>query len=865
MELKEYQQNTLKRVKAYLEALKNWRVKNEKVVAAIGKEAALDVPLKAWEEIGGKNYRSRKNGIGESLPNFCLKIPTGGGKTLLAAHTVDLVNRSYRQKQTGLVLWVMPTTQIYRQTIDHLRNRDHSYRQVLDIASGGRTVIYEKTDRFTPEDIAENLVVLTLMLPSASRQNKEALKVFKDSGGFSAFFPKDDDVQGHAILLERFPNLDAFGDSQPGRARHSVRAAADSPNPGAQGTDAPYLATGLFPRQVKTSLGNTLRILSPIIILDEGHKAYSEMAQDTLRGLNPSVVVELSATPTDDSNVLVDIKGLELKREEMIKLDLHINNKESTRWKDTMLASIKKRESLEAESKKYEANTGNYIRPICLVQVERTGKDQRGSGLIHAEDVREFLIRDCGIAPDEVAVKSSDKDDIEGLNLFARNCPIRYIITKQALQEGWDCAFAYVLTILTNPSSKNNLTQLVGRILRQPGARKTKIKELDESYVFCFRQKAKLLVDSVREGFGREGLGDLAGHVVLDAPDGEDEGDELIGLRDKFKKFAGKIYLPKFVIQQGTHWREVSYETDIVSRIDWTQADFTAEKNLQLVDAPSQDAEILVTLGETKAELVKEQSRRYQNSMDAGVDPVFATRQMLEMIPNPWIAHDIVKDVLATLTRKNGLVQVAENFVFIVQELVKRADAERNRLAQEVFTNLVETKKLRFLLLKDDAGYRLPDKIKIRKGTRKLVREDNSPLQMSLFEQVAEDGLNSEEQSVAWYFEKQAQLLWWYRNLSRQDYRLQGWRKNGIYPDFIVSRSSAADKTDFDKVFVVESKGIHLKNDDTDYKKQVFKICNKLAEQKSWTELGLEFPERKMVFELVYGDEWQKVLNAVLK
>ncbi len=835
MELKEYQQNTLKRVKAYLEALKSWRVKNEMVVAAAGKEAALDVPLKAWEEIGGKNYRSRKNGIGEALPNFCLKIPTGGGKTLLAAHTVDLVNRSYRQKQTGLVLWVMPTTQIYRQTIEHLRNRDHSYRQVLDIASGGRTVIYEKTDRFTPEDVAENLVVLTLMLPSASRQNKETLKVFKDSGGFSAFFPKDDDVRGHAKLLEQFPNLDAFGDGK-----------------------------GLFQRQVKTSLGNTLRILSPIIILDEGHKAYSEMAQDTLRGLNPSVIVELSATPTDDSNVLVDIKGLELKREEMIKLDLHINNKESTRWQNTMLASKVKRDALEAAAKKYEANAGNYIRPICLIQVERTGKDQRGGNFIHAEDVREFLVKDCGISADEVAVKSSDKDDIEGLNLFARNCPVRYIITKQALQEGWDCAFAYVLTILTNPASKNNLTQLIGRILRQPGARKTKIKELDESYVFCFRQKAKLLVDAVREGFGREGLGDLAGQVVLDSPEGEDQGDELIELRDKFKKFAGKIYLPKFVIQRGSQWREVSYETDIVSRIDWTQADFSAERNLQLAEADSQDAEILVTLGE-KAELLKESGRKYRTSTDAGVDPVFATRQLLEMIPNPWIAHDVVKDVIATLTRKNGLALVSKNFVFIVQELVKRAEVERNRLAQEVFTELIGAKKLRFLLLKDDVGYRLPSKIFMRIGTRKLTRADNSPLQMSLFEQVAEDGLNSEEQSVAWYFEKQTQLLWWYRNLSRQDYRLQGWRKNGIYPDFIVSRTNVANKTDFDKVFVVESKGIHLKNDDTDYKKQVFKLCNKLAEEKSWTELGLEFPERKMVFELVYGDEWQKVLNGLLK
>jgi len=103
MELKEYQQRALAQVKAYLEALNRWRAKNEKVVEAAGKEAALDVPQKAWEEIGGKNYRSRKNGLGEWLPNFCLKIPTGGGKTLLAAHAVDIINRVYRQKQTGLV------------------------------------------------------------------------------------------------------------------------------------------------------------------------------------------------------------------------------------------------------------------------------------------------------------------------------------------------------------------------------------------------------------------------------------------------------------------------------------------------------------------------------------------------------------------------------------------------------------------------------------------------------------------------------------------------------------------------------------------------------------------------------------------
>jgi type III restriction enzyme len=73
-------------------------------------------------------------------------------------------------------------------------------------------------------------------------------------------------------------------------------------------------------------------------------------------------------------------------------------------------------------------------------------------------------------------LRVSEKDDIEGIDLFANDCDIRYIITKQALQEGWDCSFAYVLTVLTNPSSATGITQLVGRILRQPFARKTKIK-----------------------------------------------------------------------------------------------------------------------------------------------------------------------------------------------------------------------------------------------------------------------------------------------------------------------------------------------------------------------------------------------------
>jgi type III restriction enzyme len=246
MELKEYQLRALSEVKSYFELLADWRKKAEQIP-----EAEIDFPAKAWEKAGtGRSYMPRKNGIGEPLPNFCLKIPTGGGKTLLAVKMIDLVNMVYRKKRTGLVLWIVPTTQIYRQTIQNLKDRDHPYRQHLDLASGGRTVVLEKTDRFSPLDVEENLVVLMLMLPSANRQTKETLKVFKDSGGFQDFFPAEDDVQGQEKILQDIPNLDTYEKE-----------------------------SGFWGKQIKTSLGNTLRTLSPIIILDEGHKAYSEGAQ----------------------------------------------------------------------------------------------------------------------------------------------------------------------------------------------------------------------------------------------------------------------------------------------------------------------------------------------------------------------------------------------------------------------------------------------------------------------------------------------------------------------------------------------------------------------------------------------------------
>lgn len=529
-----------------------------------------------------------------------------------------------------------------------------------------------------------------------------------------------------------------------------------------------------------------------------------------------------------------------------------------------MLASKEKRDYLERKAKEYEANTGEYIRPICLVQAERTGKEQRGTKYIHAEDVKEYLIKQCGVSENEIAIKSSEKDDIEGLDLLGRDCEIRYIITKQALQEGWDCAFAYILTILTNLGSQLSITQLVGRILRQYKARKTKVKDLDESYVFCHWPKAGVLLESIKKGFEVEGLGDLASRVTVKEGDPALEDatkEKTVKYRDKFKVFEGKVYLPKFVIQENGGWRNVNYDMDILSRIDWNNADLTVIKNIVLGEVLIQDQEIAVGLSSDVTELIEERGRLTRRG-GLKLDHVLMTRQLLDIIPNPWIAHDIGKEVLDALIKKNGRERVTNNLAFIIEETRKHLIDERDRLSEKIFRDLVDKKKLWFFLLADKGGYELPPSITVKKSNRKLIRDDHSEVQRSLFDYIPEEEFNEMEKSIAIYLDEQEKLLWWYRNLSRQDYYIQGWRKHKIYPDFIFTKADDTGR-DFSTVYVVETKGVHLKEfEDTKYKRNVFKFCNELGKKVEWKELNKEF-SKGIEFQVIDEKEWQRRINEV--
>ena len=842
MQLKQYQQGVLDDLQRFLEALQDAQKEYQVVLAASPAAARfLHPPKMAWEKATGRfQYFERKNGLGEPVADIYFKIPTGGGKTLLACHAIDHIHRTLFERQTGLVVWVMPSTEIYRQTSRALKNRRHAYRQLLDVATGGRILIREKDDRFTRSDVESSLIILLLMLPSANRENKQSLRVFRDSGGFVDFFPTEDNYEAQEKLLAEIPNLDVYSDEE----EHETRGQSQ------------------LVRQIKSSLGNALRLCRPLIIIDEGHKAWSDRARNTIANLNPRFLLQLSATPPINANALVQVSGRDLDREQMVKLDIHLINKEDNPdWHDTLHAAIARREELERESLTFKQNGGEYIRPICLIQVQQTGeKLVNDHTRIHAEHAREYLIKKCGISPEHIAVKTSENDGLENIDLLIETCPVRYIITKQALQEGWDCPFAYVLVILSNTRSETGLTQLIGRILRQPYARKTGVKALDECYVYTFRQSSAQLAKSIKDNLEKEGMGDIAGAIVQDDDPNILQKREL-RYREQFRHFEGSIYLPKFMVQRehDGSWRDFVREADIYPLIDWDSLDIAPV--LEFLPAEKESvAKISATIGYAEFDMLREKSvDAFAES--SVIDKGLMSRYLCAVIPNPWISYEYTIKIVGALTEKYGHDKIAANFISLVEHAKKKFAEQVRTKSQEIFRQLIADKKLVFLLLKHpENGYLLPSRLNIH-STGNLLHHPESnvaTVQRSLFDQLPDEQFNGLERSVALCLDKQKELLYWHRNLvGPGHYHIPGWEGKS-YPDFVGAKKSSSNDKDFDHVFVLEIKGKHLLgNEDTIYKQKLFDLCN-LVE---WQTLGEGFAGKKFTFRIVPEENYEQLIR----
>ena len=872
MDLKAYQQQALETLERYIEALKDAHKKADELSAlnidelpeVLKKEsvalanAAKDYPRVAWDNLreeavlpgvsedSGQDlipeYIPRKTASGEPIPHVCLKVPTGGGKTLLGVEAVRRLKIG-----TGFLLWLVPTRAIYTQTWDAFRNREHPYRQILEHVSGRRVRLFQKDDRFTQQDVKDNLCVMLLMLPAANRErNKEFLKIFRDSGGYASFFPPEDDIQGHQALLEKHPDLET----------------EDSPVEAISNRDSPN-------KLIKQSLFNVLKLLQPTVILDEAHKAYGDQKPEKNRQfveavnrLNPRFVLELSATPKlGISNILVNISGVALKDEEMIKLPIQLRNFNNPDWKYTLAQTRAERDELEEVAKQFASTDNRYIRPIAVIRVDRTGKNQQDGIRVHAEDVRAEL-QNLGVNPTHIKVKSSEQDELAGLDLLSPFCPVRYIITKDALKEGWDCSFAYLLTLLDNTTATTAMTQLMGRVMRQPHARATNHPKLDSCYVHCFNQKTGETVKNVKKGLEAEGLTGLAKFV--EGPE-QEQAKKTIRRRQQYRSMD--IFLPQVLHKQGRSWRPLDYERDILSAIDWNQLG-----PIEPVDLENQERiqEIYATIHlQEEAVIDKQIQASGESGPNMKLEISFFARRLSDVITNPWQAARIVKATLQGY-REQGYNEATlyANRLYL-SEVIKNNLQERiDELSESVFRTKLGDDQIRFNLETDvELNYKLEETLEVivSEEEKPLTRSHGDELQLNLFEPVFEGEFDNLEQDFAIYLDEKKAIRWWHRVAAKRGYFLQGWRRERVYPDFVACVQQ--DKNGPQRIHVLETKGLQLKgNPDTDYKQKLLKTLETAYRNASvHGTMDAVHPSNKTIsFQMLFEKSWKAELNEAM-
>ena len=830
MELKDYQVRTLDAFTRWWNELGTAQVRSETAVAAL-QQVGTDIPPEirnypktAWQKLaaagevayGSRPYVDRTATAGFPIPHTCFKVPTGGGKTLLAAAALERLD-----KNNGLVLWMVPSNAIYRQTKEKLWDRQHPYRQMLERGSGRRVKLLEKDDLFTAADVEHLLCVMLISLQSANRRNnKEFLKMFKDSGRYMSFFPDNDDALGDGRLRNAFPDL-------------------EPPSP-----DLP----------VAQSLFNVFKMVRPVVVLDEAHKAYGQKGSEndefvqSVNHLNPRLVIELSATPSaTKSNLLVDVAGRDLKSEEMIKLPVQVTSFSNTDWHHTLSQAHTKLEELDNEAVSLQNSEGRYIRPIAVVRVERTGNDQRDGERIHAEDVREYLTQYLAVPAEAVAVQSTASRELDGVDLLSEFSPVRWIVTKAALMEGWDCPFAYLLVMLDNTSAKNAITQLVGRVMRQPHARLTSREPLDQCYVYCQSTDVNDAVQYVKDALEQEGMGDLDDDVRTDQTTTFQT--VPIHRREKFRE--AKIFLPKVLHRSAKgNWEELDYQRHILPRINLNDI-ASPDPQSAYPDRP-RETTMAVDLGEHGATETLHNERAL--FVDESVKVSWYARRISDILPNPFQAARIVQELMQRMHDANqDDSKIYRQRSALASQLREHVAKAMDQQAEKVFRAKLSAGEIRFDLEASDHNHRMRKSYEILVADSDvLLQRYGQSVQLSLFEPVFDRDFNDLERRFAFYLDEQKALQWWHRVAVRQqgEYYLRGWRRDRVWPDFVAM---GGEKDGKPSVLVFETKGEHLKgNDDTDYKERLFAV---LEETFNAGKMTVQDGPAKGVFRLVFDKD----------
>jgi type III restriction enzyme len=455
-----YQQQVLDSVEAYFKAC------HELPSPSIAFTATTE---RLW---GRGNSYNPLSGFPADMPYFCLRVPTGGGKTWLAAKSVQLVNTHLLRCEHSVILWLVPSKPIREQTIKALKNRSHPYHAALREAGPITVLDLEEAKSVTRATLDTSTTVIVATRQAFQVEEEECRKVYQSSGA----------------LMHHFDNLSPL-----------LRDELLTDGEGSERT-TPY------------SLANVLRLRRPFVVVDEAHNSRTELAFDMLARFRPSGVMELTATPDLErtpTNVLHSVSAAELKAEEMIKLPVVLETEPN--WQQCLADAIGRRDALHTLADEERRAGAAYLRPLVLIQSEPR---RAGIETLDFEKVKNELITNHGIPASQIVVATGEEKGLEQidadykLGIADPACPVKFVITQKALAEGWDCPFAYILVSMASLSSATAVEQLLGRVLRQPGASHRSAKALNQSYAFVvsrnFAETAGALRDRLVAGAGFE-------------------------------------------------------------------------------------------------------------------------------------------------------------------------------------------------------------------------------------------------------------------------------------------------------------------------------------------------------------------------
>ena len=451
--LKGYQQRAIDTLSSFLSKARNYQSIEQAYTETLQEQS---LPNLAYRDYGF-----------DDIPYVCFRIPTGGGKTVLASYAIATAAREYLDTDYPITLWLVPTNTIRLQTVEALKTPGHPYREKLDLSFNHQVLVLDidEVTQIRPQDIGQKAIVIISTLANLRVNDTSGRKVYAYHENFEPHFSKIPKDHASLVHLERV----GVNDIQE------------------NGLSANELG------KVKYSFANLLALHQPLIIVDEAHNARTSLTFDTLKRIHPAAVIEFTATPnvsqTNGSNILYHVSAAELKSEEMIKLPIILT--EHQNWQNAVRDTIITRNKLALDAQKDET----YIRPIALLQAEAK------NGEVTVEVLKNYLIQELNIELETIAIATGTQRELDGLNLFDPSCPIEYIITIEALKEGWDCSFAYVFCSVKQVSSSKDAEQLLGRVLRMPFAKRRVIEDLNRAYAHLstkgFANAAKELTDKL--------------------------------------------------------------------------------------------------------------------------------------------------------------------------------------------------------------------------------------------------------------------------------------------------------------------------------------------------------------------------------